>query len=237
MVMARMAEMQAAGKLPMPDPGWVRIQGWPLRHVVAAAYRVRDDKVSGPSWMEDTFFDIDAKLPSGAKADQANEMLQALLSERFGLELRREKRELSGFVLVVGKHGPKLEEAAPPPASGGPEESPEKRKEQAEARFKEMQKKVRSGGQIPGHSRNSFQGIRIAQLAAFLTSVAGGPVVDETGLTGIYNVSLETWPGTDAEPEQSVFSAVEMLGFKLTPRKIPVETLVVDKVSKTPTAN
>lgn len=83
---------------------------WPLRHVVAAAYRVRRDKVSGPPWMEDGNFDIEAKLPEGAKGDQAHEMLQTLLAERFGLECivkgasRRDSRWLAKFE-TTGRKG------------------------------------------------------------------------------------------------------------------------------------
>jgi uncharacterized protein (TIGR03435 family) len=61
-------------------------------------------------------------------------------------------------------------------------------------------------------------------------------VVDETGLTGKYSVTIETWKNTDV-PGGTVFDAVEKLGLKLEPRKVTVETVVVDQVSKTPTAN
>ena len=64
---------------------------------------------------------------------------------------------------------------------------------------------------------------------------AEAPVVDETGLTGKYSVAIETW-NADA-PGGTVFDAVEKLGLKLESRKVTVETVVVDQVSKTPTAN
>jgi hypothetical protein len=79
----------------MPDPGRVRIQGWTLRHLIAAAYQVRIDQISGPAWMQDRYFDIEAKMPEGAKADQAHEMLRELLAERFGLALHRARRRMS----------------------------------------------------------------------------------------------------------------------------------------------
>ena len=61
-------------------------------------------------------------------------------------------------------------------------------------------------------------------------------MVDETGLTGKYSVTIETWKSPDV-PGGAVFDAVEKLGLKLGPRKVTVETVVVDRVSKTPTAN
>jgi uncharacterized protein (TIGR03435 family) len=61
-------------------------------------------------------------------------------------------------------------------------------------------------------------------------------VVDETGLTGKYAVTIETWKNPDV-PGGTIFDAVEKLGLKLEARKVTVETVVVDQVSKTPTAN
>jgi uncharacterized protein (TIGR03435 family) len=65
---------------------------------------------------------------------------------------------------------------------------------------------------------------------------AGAPVVDETGLTGEYKVTIDTWSNPDV-PGGTIFDAVEKLGLKLEPRKLTVETVVVDQASKTPTAN
>jgi len=73
-------------------------------------------------------------------------------------------------------------------------------------------------------------------LAARLVRFAGAPVVDETGLTGKYSVTIETWKNADVLGG-TVFDTVDKLGLKLEPRKVTVETVVVDQVSKTPTAN
>ena len=47
---------------------------------------------------------------------------------------------------------------------------------------------------------------------------------------------LDTWSNPDV-PGGTIFDAVEKLGLKLEPRKVTIETVVVDQVSKTPTAN
>jgi len=73
-------------------------------------------------------------------------------------------------------------------------------------------------------------------LASGLVRFADAPVVDKTGLTGKYSVFVETWKNA-VVPGGAVFDAVEKLGLKLEPRKLTVETVVVDQVSKTPTAN
>ena len=244
MAMAHVLEMMPIDNLPMPDPWRLRIEGWSLRQIVAVAYRARPDKVSGPGWMDDARFEIEAKLPEGAKRDQAREMMQALLAERFGLELHRESRELSGFSLVTGKGGPRLEEFVPPAAPAeplSPEESQEKRKQQMEdfkkAMQAQMQQRRASGMPIAGREWFNWNGVTTAQMADRLARMAGGPVVDETRLTGRYKVEIETWRATDDDPGQTVFQAVERLGLKLVPRKVTVDLIVIDKASRTPSPN
>ncbi len=61
-------------------------------------------------------------------------------------------------------------------------------------------------------------------------------MADETGLAGKYSVSIETWRIPDV-PGGTIFDAVEKLELKLEARKITVDTIVVDPVSKAPTAN
>ncbi len=62
------------------------------------------------------------------------------------------------------------------------------------------------------------------------------PVIDETGTTGNYAVTIATWTNADV-PGGIIMDAVEKLGLKLQPRKVSVETVVVDQVSREPTAN
>jgi len=70
-------------------------------------------------------------------------------------------------------------------------------------------------------------------LAKSLAGQAHRTIIDKTGLTGHFDLTLQ-WssddnpdPGTDSAP--GIFTAVqEQLGLKLEPAKGPVETLVVD---------
>jgi uncharacterized protein (TIGR03435 family) len=82
-----------------------------------------------------------------------------------------------------------------------------------------------------------MKGKTLAEFAESPGRMAGGPVVDETGVTGKYNFSIETGSGTDDDPGQTGFEAVEKLGLHLAPRKVPVDILVIDNVSRTPVAN
>src|SRR6185369_325362 len=87
-------------------PGWLPLEKTRLRMryrtlagLIASAYRVRVVQVAGPAWMAEVQFDIEATMPEGAAPGTVNEMLQALLEERFGLEVHREEKETSGFAL------------------------------------------------------------------------------------------------------------------------------------------
>jgi uncharacterized protein (TIGR03435 family) len=231
------------GMIPMDDPGRVRLENWVLLDLIAAAYSVRATQVSGPAWLSSQRFDIEAKVPDGTSKEELNAMLQSLLEERFGLKVHRDTQTTRGFALVVGENGPKLKPAEPPPdsAQGLTEEEKRSRlQQQAQARLAAMQKRMQenreSGTPLGGFSRANFPSITIEQLALRLVRFAEAPVVDETGLTGKYSVVIETWKNADV-PGGTVFDAVEKLGLRLEPRKVTAETVVVDQVSKSPTAN
>jgi uncharacterized protein (TIGR03435 family) len=229
--------------IPMDDPGRVRLENWALLDLIAAAYSVRATQVSGPAWLSDQIFDIEAKAPDGAPKEELNAMLQSLLEERFGLKVHRDTQTSQGFALVVGKNGPKLKPAEPPPAPAQElteEEQRAKTKERGQTVLAAMMKRVQenreNGTPLGGFNSSSWPSVTTEELASWLVRFAEAPVVDETGLTGKYSVTIETWKNADV-PGGAVFDAVEKLGLKLEPRKVTLETVVVDRVSKTPTAN
>src|SRR3954467_1483050 len=58
------------------DASQVRVIALPLRDIIATAYRVKSYQVSGPDWTTTTQFDINAKMPTGARVGQIPDMLQ-----------------------------------------------------------------------------------------------------------------------------------------------------------------
>ena len=104
------------GEIPMANAGRVRLQNWALLDLIAAAYSVRATQVSGPEWLSDQAFDVEAKVPDGTRKEELNAMMQSLLEERFGLKVHRVAMTGKGFALIVGKDGPRLKPADPPPA-------------------------------------------------------------------------------------------------------------------------
>src|SRR5580704_13561901 len=93
------------------DGAMVNYTNITLLDCIRGAYRVRDFQIVGPDWMTKARFAISAKLPDGSTPDQIPEMLQALLADRFKLEIRREMKEQNVYVLAVGNGGAKLKQS------------------------------------------------------------------------------------------------------------------------------
>jgi uncharacterized protein (TIGR03435 family) len=207
---------------------------------VILAYQVLSFQViDGPGWIGSDRFDIvgtvDRSRPSvDAPADppkvtaaqlthMQDEMrprLRALLSERFGLRVRRETREQPIYELVVGKGGSKIEEVT--------------------GNF---------GGIHITRNQLAGEGASSEMLSTALANQVGRLVVDRTGLVESFNFKLN-WTPADAMPLNggdsvstldpagpSIFTAVrEQLGLELRATKGPVEMLVIDHAER-PSAN
>ncbi|HVW10133.1 MAG TPA: TIGR03435 family protein [Bryobacteraceae bacterium] len=98
------------------------VKGATMLDLIASAWGWDSRKiVGGPNWLEMDRFDITAKLPAGLSLDKR--MLQALLEDRFQLDVREETRPLPGYVLVIGKR-PALKKAAAGKSGCVPHASP-----------------------------------------------------------------------------------------------------------------
>ena len=206
-----------------------------LRYCIAYAYGLKEYQISGPSWLGELRYDIVAKGPAGTLHDQLPGMMQALLAQRFKLEVHNETREFSVFALIVGKNGPKLKDSPPEPAG-----------ESAGARFG-MSMSPSGVGRLEVKNGN------MTALANTLARMLGRPVVDLTALTGRYDFDLEyssedsngmrmaTAAGgslpSAAEPGVSIFGSIQQVGLKLDAQKLPLKAIVVDHAEKTPTEN
>jgi uncharacterized protein (TIGR03435 family) len=265
------------------DKARVDIGFMSLADLIRTAYEVKAYQVSGPDWMNSERFDILAKMPDGATKDQVPAMLRALLADRFKLTIHKEGKDHAVYALVVEKNGPKLKDAPPdpapgpdgaPPGTGGitlnaGENGPVRINRSADGNGATMT--AANGGTArmamgsDGSMHMEWSKVAMPAFAEMLTRFTDRPVVDDTGLKGNYQVSLElsrddlmrvvraagmAAPGmmpaapagsaADAASDPasgSVFTAVQQLGLKLDPRKEPVETIMVDHIEKTPTEN
>jgi len=276
--------MGAQGGPGTSDPGQITYSNLPMRSLLVNAYGVKSYQVSGPTWIDTERFDIVAKVPKGASKDDVKLMLQNLLAERFKLTLHREKKELPMYALVVGKNGPKMKESPPdapdsrdangvqdPAAAAANEQKAKQALENALRNMKDgvppppaLAGRGTSMMMMPGRARMSSQKETMALFAEWLANQLDRPVVDQTGLTANYGVTLEYAPESaggrgpmgmalppmpsggeggmppeaDSQAAPSLFTALqEQLGLKLEQKKGLVDLLVVDHLEKTPTEN
>lgn len=233
-----------------PTPDGYRATNMPLILPIITAYvpqtgaaAFTENQIMGlPDWATRDNFDIDAKVadedraewqkPASQKA-MLQAMLQALLEDRCKIAVHREVKEVAVYSLVVGKNGPKFKPTNPDETHEG--------------------LKLPFGGIMsPGKDGMTLYAAPMASLATLLSSMGrmgtGRPILDKTGLTGLYDIVL-TRPdmgggppgprdGTSAsDPGGDLISGlVDTLGLKLESTKAPVETLVIDHIER-PTKN
>jgi len=208
------------------DQGRLDIRCATMNMLIGWAYRHPPERIKGPDWMMSGAprFDVAAMIPTGIAANQAPEMLQAMLADRFQLRLHRASVTGPIYALTISKTGLKLKEAAP----GASDEvrQPEK------------------GDPLRPHWESDS--ITLEKLAGLLDEAAPTPVpiIDVSGRKNRYQLSLEVSLhdlGGPDEMEASVLRAfndgLRKLGLQLERRKGAVPTLIVDRVEKTPAEN
>lgn len=204
------------GSWSLPGIGRFRANHVSLALLIQLAYGVDNSQITNkPTWLESNLYDVDAKPEDGIKLtrDELRPRLQELLHERFRLVVHTETNSSRGYALVAGKDGPHLT-----PTKGD--------------HFPGFRVNV-SSGEMRGFNWS------MPQLAKYLTPAAGFPVVDETGITGSYDIAFSYNPSPDRESDLPSLSEAlnEATGLQLKPQKIPVEALIIDSVNKEPAAN
>jgi uncharacterized protein (TIGR03435 family) len=190
------------------DGAMVKYNGMTLKALVQNAYSVKDYQVTGAPWMDEQRYDISAKLPDGANKDQAPEMLQNLLKERFEVALHREKKDHPIYALVAGKGGPKLkasEITAGAPGSPGASGPADQEKAPAPPPGGPGQTAMMGGrGQMPAGGMSIRMGpngghleskaVTLSRFAESISRFLDRPVVDQTGIEGSYDFAIDISP-------------------------------------------
>jgi bla regulator protein BlaR1 len=226
-------------------------RGIPLYMIIADAYNLpfQSDRLTrGPDWIRETAYDIEAKAEEGAfpagvtgkvRDDKIRLMLQTLFAERFKMVMRREIKELSVYAVLVRRSGPKLQKADvdETACASRPTEFGET------ASCHSFQ-----GGQGRGlHA----QAIDIADIASAVSNWSDRPVIDKTGLDGLFKIDTEGWvpmrprmprpPGQEPTAEDTamadpgratLFQIFDRLGLRLEPQKAPVEMFVIESIER-----
>jgi uncharacterized protein (TIGR03435 family) len=226
-----------------------------LKQVILRVFDIGDDQLIGPGWMTSECYDILAVVPAGAPKEQIPLMFQALLAERFGLRFHRETKLTSAYALIVLDGGPKFTEAASEDGFDPLEEtgkiSLEGGRMSATTVSRGRYGLVKNTLEYPNiFFHREFVRITMKDFARAITrSSENRPVVDMTGLTGFYRLTVDIggpkelpW---DDEADLSVPAAsgdplresLKKLGLKLERRNLPFEKFIIDHVEKTPTQN
>ena len=243
------------------------------RIVILNAFRIDAFQLSAPGWLDAVRFDIQATYPVDARG-QVPAMLQRLLVERFGLVSHTEPRRIDAYELTVGKDGlkiPEVEAVNDLEKDFTKESSLASTLDQTQETFdgpvRSMVIPELIGNRMvtarslyvfrtTPRSTNEIDATRITmtEFAGLLSVNLDRPVIDNTGLRGVYRFKVELDRSAMAarmlsqlapdraaalkEPTGvSTFKAVEALGLKLDERRAPFNVLVVDKIERTPTEN
>jgi uncharacterized protein (TIGR03435 family) len=231
--------------------------GTNVRQLILVAYGLQDLQLSGgPSWIGSDLYAIDARAGADATRARVRLMVKSLLAERFQLVAHLEKRELPALALVLanrdGRLGPRLRRSGPdcapirtpegvppppppPPGPGGD--------------FNPVLPQDPIGptcGYISFPGWLSGRRLTMAHFVAALTQLTRRPVLDETGLSGDFDLDVTFTPdqpvalnGAAAPPSLSqsdrppLLTAIqEDLGLKLETRRRDVDVLVIDRIER-----
>jgi uncharacterized protein (TIGR03435 family) len=203
----------------MAADGGFRAGNYSLKDLIRLGWDVRDFQISGgPGWLDKDRYNIQVKPDApfnGHTADgevKQREMIQAMLRERFHLQLHQQTKEMNVYYLVA-------------PAG------PSKLKRTGDARD--------LGTQMgDGNGQMWARKFDMTLFAKYLGGELGLPVLDQTGLPGVYDFELSWSPDDvkkkdESDTRPSMITAVkEQLGLELKRSKGPVETVVVDSAEK-----
>jgi uncharacterized protein (TIGR03435 family) len=213
---------------------------------------LNQEVIGGPRWIDADRYDVQAKLKSDARKmppEQIQVIAQTLLKDRFQLKAHLEMRNSPVYNLVVLKNRLKIalssDQTPPDPRQtftryDSPGQPTDESLPRGAMRL--------SPGSITILSANS---VPISQFVGLLQGQTDRRIIDETGLSGLYDIHLQfnreatpvrpvsaaTSSGPESVPVASnpsdsfLFSAIQELGLKLEAAKAPVEVLVIDYVN------
>lgn len=234
----------------------------PLGIILRQALQKQDFEIVGtPGWVDTERYSITAKVPDGVPPSATSAMLLNLLKDRFQFATHLETRELPIFHLVTARGDGRL----------GPEirATPAECQATIAERLAAAKAAAGRGGPPPlpplgdpngpppcGLVRQNLgllagSGRTMADLAPVLSDWMGRPVLDKTGLTGMYDFTLRyaadsarspgifrllspAQPAAAVDPDAPslVVALQEQLGLKLEGARGPVQVVVIEKIER-----
>ncbi|QEE30285.1 TIGR03435 family protein [Terriglobus albidus] len=241
------------GNVYSPTGGLFLGKNIPLLSYIAFAYRMTDGQLTSframaPEWVRNDRFDIQARTDKNdVTKDELRLMMRSLLKERFNLAVHYESREVTVYALKQvkpGQTGPKLQ---PHPANSPcPTTLPDKEPTPPSAGNDGLPETCGGILLLPASAPHRFNlGGRNVPISLLANSFTGWgaldhPVVDQTGLSGGYDFTLEYTP----DPTQSATSQnaaedsgpmfrealKQQLGLKLESEKSDIQVIILDHI-------
>jgi uncharacterized protein (TIGR03435 family) len=191
------------------------------------------------------FFDISARAPADTSIDQMRLMMQSLLTERFHLAMHTVESDAPVFALVLEKDGvtgPKLQQHPTSDVC-----SADAAAHAATSAVGDLPPVCGVIAHVSSTTPGQHYGGRSVSLSLFANSIqtmtgiaaVPRPVVDQTGLTGLYDFSL-TWVHDAASGDAGVVdnsanfrdALKQQLGLRLKNARAPIRFLIVDRVER-----
>jgi uncharacterized protein (TIGR03435 family) len=221
---------QGGGLGPSPG-GRFTAHNLTLGGLLRFAYGLNRNQIeNAPAWFETDRFDILARTDMSGAPNMAQQrmMLQKLLADRLNLRSHREKKEGTIFALTVQNSGSKLTPNRSDPSGQAPAEMTQR----------------------PGHRHLTVTNVNMETFASGLQGIVDRPVIDRTGLSGRFDITLDWTPDEFQSPDPvttpapdagaafpDLYTALrDQLGLKLESTKGLVEIFVIDHVER-PSAN
>jgi len=201
----------------------LRLLDTTVEQFLLIGYSVQQSQLAGePEWVKTTRWDVDglSDVEAAPNLAQLQGLIRKILTERFGLQLRQEQRELPVFALIVAKGGPRIVANTSDPNG--------------------IMDQQQNGSSSSRHVE-TLRNASMADLSLILQFHVDRPIVDHTGLRGRYDFKLQ-WATDDAPAETpdappGLFTAIqEQIGLKLERMKAPANVLVIEEIAK-PGAN
>jgi uncharacterized protein (TIGR03435 family) len=217
-------------------------RGITVRQLIEAAYRRhafdRREVIGGPAWIDEERFDFTAQVAGGHVFDRSGFAAQTFATLRAYVNhhgrLRTEARQRPVYVLTRVSQdslGPRLTASMADCAA----------QIHAQARGEKIDGRPCGAAPYPG--RLVAHGVTLPDLAALLSPHLDRPVVDRTGLDGLYDVDLEAVEfkpagpfGPSYRPSDTKMSIVDsiqrQLGLRLERATAAIEVVVVEDVER-----
>jgi uncharacterized protein (TIGR03435 family) len=250
------------GDVYVPNAGRFRAMNFPLVAYIEFAYKLTEDQNQFllpqlPKWVTADRFDIQASVQGNPTKDQMRLMMQSLLADRFKLAVHYETRRIPVYALLLdipGKLGPLLQQHADdsPCATTPwvPSPPPTAPAQPLDTRFPGP-----CGGilnmpaSVTGRVRVGARDVTMDLIANSMPGTedeVDHPVLDRTGLTGMFDFAIEFTPKLDVRSDAGANSRTdstvpnfrqalkEQLGLKLEPQMGAMDVFVIDYVEQPP---